>query len=76
MDARVRCRGSELLLAGMPREVPSTRAWMLFVHRAATSGLSTVVTRTWRTSSFVRKSFCWSERSKGRAPLASYGFPP
>ena len=75
-SARARCRGSELLLAGIPSPVPSTSAWTLLFHRAAASGLSTEVISTCLTRSLVRKSLWLSERSQAFAPLSANGLPP
>ncbi|MNE17194.1 hypothetical protein D3C80_1101680 [compost metagenome] len=50
--------GSELLLAGIPTPMPSTKAWMLLFHSAATIGLSTEVISTCRKLSFVKNAIC------------------
>src|SRR3954454_24846459 len=66
-------RGSELLFAGMPRPIPSTKACILLFHCAATSGLGTVVTSTCRRLSSVKNFFWSSDTSDGCAPLSAKG---
>ena len=53
----------------------STNAWTLLFQRAATSGLSTVVTSTCLTPALDKKSFGWSERSHAFAPPSANGLP-
>ena len=63
-------RGSEELLAGMPKPIPSTKACTLLFHLAATTGLSTMVTRIWRRLSSVIKRLWLSVISQGLASPA------
>lgn len=65
------CRGSELLLAGMPKPVPFASAWRALFQSTAASVLSRPMMSTWRTLSSVMNFFCWSVRSQGLAPLSS-----